>query len=286
MLRLLLGVAALIGWSVPASAAEPTPWAMGFQAAASPIAQQQHGFHDILLFIIFAIAIFVLALLLYVIYRFRESKNVEPSKTTHNTLIEVVWTVIPIIILIVIAIPSFKLLYAEDKSQDAEMTIKATGYQWYWGYEYQDHDGLTFDSYMIPDDEIKEGQIRLLSVDNALVVPVDTKIRVLVTAGDVLHSFALPAFGVKIDAVPGKLNETWFLAEAVGTYYGQCSEICGTGHSFMPIEIEVVSKDDFEAWLKKAKEEFAGLTAPAPAVARSSPEAPRSVQVAEAVGAR
>jgi cytochrome c oxidase subunit 2 len=214
---------------------KPRPWQAGFQESASPIMARIDSFHDAMLIVITFIALFVLGLLVYVMVRFRAGRNPTPSKVTHNTLVEVIWTVVPVIILVLIAIPSFKLLYAQKVIPEAEMTIKAIGQQWYWTYEYQDHDDLTFDALMIADEDLEEGQLRLLETDNRVVLPVGTNIRILVTAGDVLHAWAIPAFGIKIDAVPGRINETWVHIEHEGVYYGQCSELCGTNHGFMPI---------------------------------------------------
>ncbi len=244
-----------------AAEGEPTPWQLGFQAAASPSALRIDEFHDMLLWIIFAVAIFVMILLLWVIIRYNSKVNPIPAKFTHNVLIEVIWTVIPVVILIIIAIPSMKLLYYNDRVENPEMTLKITGRQWYWDYEYPDHDGLAFSSYMIADADIDESkdQRRLLSTDTTVVLPIDTNIQILVTAGDVIHAWAVPAFGVKIDAVPGRLNETWVRIEKPGVYYGQCSELCGKDHTYMPIEIRAVTKEEFENWLKTAKEEFASL---------------------------
>ena len=239
-------------------------WQIGFQDAASPVAEHLHEFHNFLLYIIIAITIFVMLLLAYVILRFNKRANPVPAKFTHNVLIEVIWTAIPVLILIVIIIPSFKLLYYTDRVENPEMTLKVTGYQWYWGYEYPDNDGINFLSYMVPAGELKEGQQRLLSTDNVVVLPVDTNIQILVTAADVLHAFAVPALGIKIDAIPGRHNETWVRITKPGIYYGQCSELCGKDHSFMPIEVHAVSKDEFKAWLEKAKQEFSGLNTPAP----------------------
>jgi cytochrome c oxidase subunit II len=212
-----------------------------------------HEFHHLLLYIITAIVLFVTALLLIIIFRFNEKRNPTPSKTSHNTLLEVVWTAIPVLILVVIAIPSFRLLYYADKSPDPEMTLKVVGHQWYWSYEYPDHGDIAFDSYMIRDEDLKpeDRALRLLKVDNEVVLPVNTRIQVLVTAQDVIHSWAMPAFGVKKDAIPGRMNETWVEISKPGVYYGQCSEICGTGHAFMPIAIRAVSKDDFAAWVQE-----------------------------------
>ena len=259
----------MFGDAVTAQQAEP--WQTGFQEAATPVMRDVIAFNDLLHPIITGIFIFVLILLFYTMYRFSAKRNPKPSKTTHNTLIEVGWTVVPILILIVIAIPSFKLLYFQDRAVDPEMTIKAIGHQWYWTYEYPDHDGLTFDALMIADEDIEEGQFRLLETDNRVVVPVDTSIQVLLTADDVIHSWAVPAFGIKLDAVPGRLNETWFRAEREGVFYGQCSELCGAYHGFMPITIEVVSKGAFAAWVEKAKEEFALNGAPASLMALAAP---------------
>jgi cytochrome c oxidase subunit 2 len=252
---LMLGTLALPG---AALAAQPHPWQTNFQEAATPLMEQITSFHNLLLVIITVITIFVLFLLIWVVLKFNARANPNPSKTTHNTAIEVLWTVIPVVILVVIAVPSFKLLYYSDTIPEADMTIKATGHQWYWSYEYSDHGKFTFDANMVADEDLKLGQPRLLETDNRIVVPVDSVIRVQVTAGDVLHSWAMPSFGVKIDAIPGRLNETWFgPVKREGVYYGQCSELCGTRHGFMPIAVEVVSKEKFDAWVEKAKKEFA-----------------------------
>ena len=243
--------------AVPAQASQPTPWQTGFQAAASTTMERIADFHELLLWIITVIVIFVMILLAIVIVRFNARSNPTPSRTTHNTLLEVAWTVIPVVILVVIAIPSFKLLYYMDRTDEAEMTLKAIGHQWYWSYEYPDHDDLTFDSLMIEDDELQEGDPRLLATDTRVVLPVNTNIRLLITADDVLHAWAIPAFGVKMDAVPGQLNETWVRVNKEGVYYGQCSELCGVNHGFMPIAVEVVSKEAFATWVEQAKQEFA-----------------------------
>ncbi len=214
-------------------------------------------FHDFLLIVIFAISLFVLALMLYTMYRFSEKRNPTPSKTTHNSVIEVLWTAIPILILVVIGLFSLPLLYNTDDTVDADMTVKVIGRQWYWSYEYPDHGDFTFDAFMIPDDEIEGDQVRLLSTDENLVLPIGTKIRVLVTSSDVLHAFAMPALGSKVDAVPGRTNEIWFDIDEVGMYYGQCSELCGAGHAFMPIAIQAVTQADFDAWVVEARERYA-----------------------------
>jgi cytochrome c oxidase subunit 2 len=251
---------ALIGLTMgsgEAIAAQPEPWQLGFQPAASPVMERLESLHDLLLWIITLISIFVLALLLYVCVRFRASANASPSRRTHHTLLEIAWTAVPVLILVVIAIPSFKLLYYMDRVTEPEMTIKAIGHQWYWSYEYPDDGDFTFDAYMVSDEDLQEGQPRLLATDNAVVLPVGTDIRVLITATDVLHSWAVPAFGVKTDGVPGRINETWLRIEEPGMYYGQCSELCGDYHGFMPIMVRAVSKDEFNAWTKQAQEEFA-----------------------------
>jgi cytochrome c oxidase subunit 2 len=257
----------LLALAGTALAGGPEPRAIGFQPPATPTAEKIEDFHNLLLWIISAISVFVLALMLYVMVRFRESANPTPSRTVHNTLIEVLWTVIPILILVFIAVPSFRLLYFADRApaEEVEMTIKAIGKQWYWSYEYPDHGNFTFDAIMLEEEELQPGQPRLLATDNAVVLPVDTTIRILVTAGDVLHNFAMPAFGIKLDGVPGRINETWAYipAEHAGeTFYGQCSELCGVGHSYMPIMVKMVTKEEFAAWVEQAQEEFARVDSP------------------------
>ena len=240
-----------------AIANEPVDWQLGFQKSASKTMSDIVWFHDYMLLpIITAITVFVLFLLAYACVRFRASKNPVASTTSHNTTIEVIWTLVPCLILIVMAVPSFKVLYSQDEIPKADVTIKAIGYQWYWGYEYPD-ENIVFDSYMIEDKDLKEGQPRLLAVDNEVVVPVNKVVKVMITANDVLHAWALPSFGVKRDAVPGRINETWFKADRTGTFYGQCSELCGIKHAFMPITVNVVSEEDYNQWLEKAKVEFA-----------------------------
>jgi len=221
------------------------------------VMDQIESFHDLLLWITILISLFVLVLLAYVCVRYRARSDATPSRRTHNTLLEIAWTAIPVLILVVIAIPSFKLLYFQDVVPDAELTVKAIGHQWYWSYEYPDNGEFTFDAYLVADEDLKEGQLRLLTTDNAVVLPTETNVRLLVTATDVIHSWAMPSFGVKIDAVPGRINETWFRIKEPGMYYGQCSELCGDFHGFMPIMIRAVAKDEFEAWTKQAQEEFA-----------------------------
>lgn len=261
---------------------------LGFMEPATPIMERLTDFHTMLLVIITAIVLLVAGLLAWVIFRYNSKANPEPSKVSHNTLIEVVWTVVPVLILVVIAIPSFRLLYAQDRIPEADLVIKATGHQWYWTYEYPDYDNMTFDAIMLPeryfDDPATETQAertesegrlarflgradapstyRLLDTDTRVVVPVDTVVKVLVTASDVLHSWTVPAFGIKMDAVPGRLNETWFKATQTGTFYGQCSEICGIRHSFMPIVVEVVTQEEFDRWAELARQEYAQAPVP------------------------
>ncbi|MBX6322512.1 MAG: cytochrome c oxidase subunit II, partial [Rhodospirillaceae bacterium] len=259
-----------------ALADQPHPWEIGFQAAATPTMDRVTSLHHGVLIVIAAIVVFVLTLLLIVIVRFNERRNPQPSRNAHNTLVEVAWTVVPVMILLGIAIPSFRLLYFADRAHNPQMTIKAIGHQWNWSYEYPDNGDFTFEALIVDDADLKPGQPRLLETDNAVVVPVDTDVRLLTTSTDVIHSWAMPAFGVKMDAVPGRVNETWFRVEREGTYYGQCSELCGTGHGFMPIKIEAVSKEKFADWVKKAQQEFARAAgAPAGQVApRGGPARP------------
>jgi cytochrome c oxidase subunit II len=246
---------ALLGAS--AFADKPEPWQLGMQAAATPITERLHEFHDELLIIICLISAFVFALLLYVMIRFNARSHPVPSRTSHNTVVEVLWTVIPVLILVTIAIPSFKLMYYMDRVPDSKMTIKVTGHQWYWEYTYPDQGNLDFNSNLIADSDLKPGQPRLLEVDNPLVVPVDTTIRVQVAGTDVIHSWFVPSFGIQEYAVVGRLNEAWMHVNSVGTYYGECNQICGVNHAFMPIQVVVLSQADFTKWLADAKTKFA-----------------------------
>jgi len=254
---LALGVVGTLMAAPGAEAAEPKPWQFGFQPSATEVMDRLSAFHDVLLVIITLIAAFVLGLLVYVMWRFNQQRNPAPSRTSHNTVIEMLWTVVPVLILISIAIPSFKLMYYMDRVPNPEMTIKVTGHQWYWSYEYPDQGGLAFDSNIIPEDQLKAGQKRLLDVDNPLVVPADTIIRVTVTGTDVIHSWFVPSFGVQEYAIVGRLNESWMKIEHPGTYYGQCNQICGVNHAFMPIKVEAIPKDAFQRWLVDAKAKFA-----------------------------
>ena len=237
---------------------QPTPWEMGLQDAASPIMADIIGFHTFLLWVITAITVFVLALLLIIMIRFNARANPTPSRTTHNTPLEVVWTIVPVIILVLIAIPSFRLLFTELDVPTPDITVKATGKQWYWSYAYPDNGNFEFDSLIVADKDLKPGDLRLLTVDNEMVVPVNKVVHVLVTGADVIHSFSVPSFGIKIDAVPGRINETWFKATTTGVFHGQCSQLCGKDHSFMPITVRVVNDTDFTAWVAQAKQKFAG----------------------------
>ncbi|MCH2546638.1 MAG: cytochrome c oxidase subunit II [Alphaproteobacteria bacterium] len=235
------------------------PWQLGMRPAASPVQERIFEFHHYMLILITVVSVFVLALMIYVCVRFSEKANPNPSRVSHNTVIEVVWTILPVLILVAVSIPSLRHLYYMDKSEiegKADLTIKIIGYQWYWNYEYPDA-GIKFDSYMVQEADLKPGQPRLLTVDNPIYVPVGKKVRIQMTGGDVIHSWAMPNFGVKMDAVPGHLNETWFQADIEGTYYGQCSELCGVNHGFMPIMVHVVSQEVYDAWIEGAKEEFA-----------------------------
>ena len=262
----ILSAVSIAGLGLPAAglAAAPQPWQMGLQPAATPVMTAINDFHNLMLVIIFLISAFVVGLMGYVFWRFGAKRNPTPTRTTHNTMLEMIWTVVPVIILVAIAVPSFRLLYFQDVVPKSDMTIKAVGHQWYWSYEYPDHGRFTFDAQMVPDGEIKPGQLRLLETDNEVVLPVDTTIRVIVTAENVLHAWAVPAFGVKIDAVPGRLNETWVRIEREGTYYGQCSELCGVNHGFMPIKVKAVSKKQFAEWVKSARRKFTRDAATAP----------------------
>lgn len=255
------GVAALVmtgaASAQSAQSGQPADWQMGLQQAATPVMEQVVWFHSFLLWIITAITAFVLLLLVMVIVKFNSKANPTPSRTTHNTLLEVAWTVMPVVILVVIAVPSFRILFHQVNTPQADLTVKATGKQWYWSYAYPDNGAFEFDSLMLQDNERKDGQPRLLAVDNDMVVPVNKVVRVQTTAADVIHAFAVPSFGIKIDAIPGRLNETWFKATKEGVYYGQCSELCGKDHAFMPIAVRVVSEQAFAAWVEDAKKKFA-----------------------------
>lgn len=238
-----------------AASGQPEPWQLGLQKGATPVMDDIIWFHDFLLWVISAITIFVLALLVIVVVKFNARSNPVPSRTTHNTAIEVLWTVVPVLILVTIAVPSFRLLFFQLNMPKADVTVKATGKQWFWSYSYPDNK-LEFDSLMVPDKDLKPGQPRLLAVDNELVVPVNKVVHVLVTGADVIHSFNVPSFGIRIDAIPGRINETWFKATIEGVFYGQCSELCGKDHSFMPIAVRVVSDSAFATWVGEARKKY------------------------------
>jgi cytochrome c oxidase subunit II len=253
VLGLVVAGGALLGCGTAfAELGQPAPWEMKLQEAASPVMDNIVWFHNFLFVLITIITLFVLALLVIVVVKFNARANPVPSRTTHNTLIEVAWTLIPVLILVGIAVPSFRLLFQELDIPKADLTIKATGKQWYWSYAYPDNGKFEFDSLLAQDK-----QPRLLGVDNEIVVPINKVVRVQVTGADVIHSFAVPAFGIKIDAIPGRLNETWFKATKLGMFYGQCSELCGKDHAFMPIAVRVVNDQDFAAWVETAKKKFA-----------------------------
>ena len=237
---------------------QPTPWQLGLQDAGSPVMADIIGFHDFLLWVISAISLFVLVLLGIIIVRFNARANPNPSRTTHNTLLEVIWTIVPVIILVTIAVPSFRLLFLQLDEPTPDLTVKATGKQWFWSYNYPDNGNFEFDSLIVEDKDLKPGQPRLLTVDNEMVVPVNKIVHVLVTGADVIHSFAVPSFGIKIDAVPGRMNDTWFKATSEGVFHGQCSELCGKDHAFMPITVRVVSDAEFADWAAAEKKK-AGL---------------------------
>jgi cytochrome c oxidase subunit 2 len=246
------GMALVAGGTAFAELGQPAPWEFKLQEAASPVMEDITSFHNFLTVLITIITLFVLALLVIVVVKFNSKANPVPSRTTHNTLIEVAWTLIPVLILVGIAVPSFRLLFLELDVPKADLTIKATGKQWYWSYAYPDNGKFEFDSLLATDK-----QPRLLGVDNEMVVPVNKIVRIQTTGADVIHSFALPAFGIKIDSVPGRLNETWFKATKTGMFYGQCSELCGKDHAFMPIVIRVVNDQEFASWVEGAKKKFA-----------------------------
>ncbi len=255
-LVLALALAGMAALGTAAWAAQPRDWELGMQPSATPVHDRITAFHNELLVIITLITIFVVVLLIYVMVRFHHTRNPLPTRTTHNTVIEMLWTVVPVLILVIIAIPSFKLMYFMDRVPDAAMTINVTGHQWYWSYAYPAQK-ISFDSNIVADKDLKPGQPRLLTVDNPLVVPANTNVRVLVTSTDVIHSWFVPSFGVQEYAVIGRTNESWFNVEHPGTYYGECNQICGINHSHMPIEIVALAKPDFEKWLGDAKKKFA-----------------------------
>jgi cytochrome c oxidase subunit 2 len=278
-LAVIAGIAAALFVSVSAAYAaglgQPTPWQMDLQQAASPVMAQIAGFHAFLLWVTGAISVFVLGLLFIVILRFNARANPTPSRTTHYTTIEVLWTLVPVLILALIAVPSFRLLFLQLEVPKPDLTVKVTGKQWFWSYSYPDNGNFEFDSLMVAEKDLKPGQPRLLTVDNEMVVPVNKVVHVLVTGADVIHSFTVPSFGIRIDAIPGRLNETWFKATKEGMFYGQCSELCGKDHAFMPIAVHVVKDSEFTAWLSQAKQKYAAAGGAAPTVLATAEAAAR-----------
>ncbi|MBU8538927.1 cytochrome c oxidase subunit II [Roseomonas tokyonensis] len=276
-LALVAAVIAALG--APAAAQEamvgaPVPWGMGLQQSGGPIKDAISSFNTLVFWIIVAITIFVAALLAYVIWRFRAEANPNPSRTSHNTVLEIAWTVVPVLILVVIAIPSFRLIYYQDRTVDADLTINVQGRQWYWHYGYPENGNFTFDSYPVQTEDLAAGQMRNLEVDNPLVIPVGANIRVLSTGQDVIHSFFIPSLGVQRYSIPGRTLETWMRADRPGTFYGQCNQICGVNHWFMPIVVRAVPPAEFEAWAAQARTRFAqGLPPGPPAALAAAPGA-------------
>ena len=266
-LMVAIAAAALLGLSADAVAQAtgegPVNWQLGLQAAADDRMSRIISLHNFVLWIITIICLFVLGLLAWIMIRYNARSNPRPTATTHNTILEVLWTVIPVAILVMIAIPSFRLLYYHDVIPTADLTIKAIGKQWYWSYEYPDNGNFTFDALMLSDRvAAQNGEPRMLGTNNHIIVPVNKTVRVLTTGADVIHAWAMPAFGVKIDAVPGKINATWFRANREGKFYGECSELCGARHAYMPITVEVVSQERFDQWVQEARTKFASVDAP------------------------
>ena len=257
-------LAALIGIALagPAWAQAPVNWQLGFQPAHSPTQAGIEGLHALVLWLMAFVTIFVAALLAFVVWRFRASKHPVASRVSHHTALEVAWTVIPVLVLVVIAIPSFRLIYFQDRTDAADLTIKVTGHQWYWEFTYPDQGGLSFASYPIKDEDRKEGQLRNLDVDNRVVVPAGKNVRILTTSADVIHSFFVPSLGVQRYAIPGRTIETWVKVDKPGVYYGQCNQVCGTNHSIMPISVEALTDKDFAAWVEQAKTKFAAAESP------------------------
>ena len=244
----------------PAISSEPKPWQMDLQEPAGIIATKATDLHNFLLVVITLISVFVLGLLVYVCIKFREKPNVQPSKTSHNTIIEIIWTVVPVLILVVIAIPSFKLLYLTEADKPVDMVVKVSGAQWYWNYEYPDEE-ISFDSYIVAEEDLKDDQKRMLDVDNPLVVPEGTRIKFLITGNDVMHSFFVPSLALQVYSIAGRINEIWTeVPLGKKKYYGQCNQICGVNHAYMPIVIQALPKDEYEVWLKEAKVKFASIT--------------------------
>ena len=271
---LIVGLLLATAGAAWAALGQPTPWQLGLQDAATPVMADIIWFHNYLLWIIAAITAFVLILLGIIVLRFNARANPTPTRTTHNTLLEVLWTIVPVVILLFIAVPSFRLLFVQLDVPKPDLTVKATGKQWYWSYSYPDNGNFEFDSLIVAEKDLKPDQPRLLTVDNELVVPVNKVVHVLVTGADVIHSFAVPSFGIKIDAVPGRINDTWFKATIQGTFHGQCSELCGKNHAFMPITVRVTDDKGFADWATQAKQKYAaGASAPPTTLAAAGPAA-------------
>ena len=257
---IIYGFLLIFSYVNPAISSEPKPWQMDLQEPAGIIATKATDLHNFLLVVITLISVFVLGLLVYVCIKFREKPNVQPSKTSHNTIIEIIWTVVPVLILVVIAIPSFKLLYLTEADKPVDMVVKVSGAQWYWNYEYPDEE-ISFDSYIVAEEDLKDDQKRMLDVDNPLVVPEGTKIKFLITGNDVMHSFFVPSLALQVYSIAGRINEIWTeVPLGKKKYYGQCNQICGVNHAYMPIVIQALPKDEYEVWLKEAKVKFASIT--------------------------
>jgi cytochrome c oxidase subunit 2 len=257
---IIYGFLLIFSYVNPAISSEPKPWQMDLQEPAGIIATKATDLHNFLLVVITLISVFVLGLLVYVCIRFREKPNVQPSKTSHNTIIEIIWTVVPVLILVVIAIPSFKLLYLTEADKPVDMVVKVSGAQWYWNYEYPDEE-ISFDSYIVAEEDLKDDQKRMLDVDNPLVVPEGTRIKFLITGNDVMHSFFVPSLALQVYSIAGRINEIWTeVPLGKKKYYGQCNQICGVNHAYMPIVIQALPKDEYEVWLKEAKVKFASIT--------------------------
>ena len=256
-ITLALATAVSLSFAGQSLAQMPHPWQIGMQPPGSPVAADIQWLHNLVLVIVTLITVFVAGLLGWVLYRYRADRNPSPSRLSHHPVLEVAWTVIPVLILVGIAIPSFRLVYYEDHTENADLTIKVTGHQWYWEYTYPDNGNVDFTSYMIKDEDLKPGQLRLLDVDNQLVVPAGKNIRILTTSADVIHSFFIPSLGVQRYAIPGRTIETWVRVNEPGTYYGECNQICGTNHSFMPISVKALTPEEFTTWVAQAKTKFA-----------------------------
>ena len=252
-------------FSLPAQAQAPRPWEMGMQPAFSPLKREIISLHNLVMVLITIIMIFVTALLVWVCIRYNEKRNPVPSQTSHNTTLEIAWTVIPVLILVIMAIPSFRLIYFLDRTPDPDMTVKVTGHQWYWEYTYPDNGGFAIESRYIKDEDLKPGQLRLLDVDNQMVIPAGKKIRILSTSADVIHSFFIPGLGVQRYAIPGRVIEMWLSADKPGVYYGECNQICGQDHSRMPIAVRAVTEAEFKTWAEQTKK-AASTTQDAPRV--------------------